>query len=54
MKERPIRLKEPPIIEQSVHPGQLRWHHQRLNRQQRLPQRRLIAYRSQHDGLDPY
>ena len=37
----------------SVHRRELGRHHQRLRRQQRFPQRRLIAYRSQHDGLDP-
>jgi hypothetical protein len=54
MKKVPIRLEEPHIIEQRINPDQLGRHHQRLRRQQRLPQRRLIAYRSQHDGSDPY
>jgi hypothetical protein len=48
MKKAPIRLEEPDIIKQSIHTPKLDGHPQRRSRQQRLPQRRLIAYRSQH------
>ena len=46
-----IRRKEPLVVQQSIHPLPLGGHHQRLHRQQRLPQRRLIAYRPQHRWL---
>ena len=54
VEEPPVRLEESRIVQHGVHRGEFRRHDQRLGRQQRLPQRRLIAYRSQHDGLDPY
>jgi hypothetical protein len=41
------------IIQQRIHPGQLRRQPQHLLRQQRLPQRHLIAYGTEH-GLDPF
>jgi len=48
------RREERRVVQQRVHPGQLRGHPQHLRRQHRLPQRRLIAYRTEHDGLDPF
>src|SRR5690606_18178515 len=48
VEERHERREEPLIIEESVDPLELGWHHQRLGRQQRFPQRWLTAYRSQH------
>jgi hypothetical protein len=42
------------IIQQHVHPTQLGGQHQQLPRQDRVPQRRLVVYSSEHDGLDPF
>ena len=51
MEELAVRREEPLVVQQPIDPHQLGRHHQRLRRQQRLPQRRLIAYRSQHRWL---
>jgi hypothetical protein len=48
------RREEHRIVQQRIHPGQLARHHQRLRRQDRVPQRRLVVYSSEHDGLDPF
>jgi hypothetical protein len=48
------RREERRIIQQSVHPGQLLGQPEQLLREHRLEQRRLIAYRTKHDGLDPF
>ncbi len=45
------RLEETHIIEQRIHPSELRRHHQHPRPQQGLPQRRLIAYGPQHRWL---
>ena len=54
MKEPPIRGKETLVIEEPIDRLELDRHPQHLGRQNRLPQRGLLVYRSQHDGLDPY
>jgi hypothetical protein len=48
------RREERRVIQQRINPGQLLRKPQHLLRQQRLPQRRLIAYSAEHDGLDPF
>jgi hypothetical protein len=47
------RREERRVIQQRIDPGQLRRQPQHLLRQQRLPQRGLIAYGAEH-GLDPF
>jgi hypothetical protein len=42
------------IVHQRVYPRQLGRQPQQLRRQPRLSRRRLIAYRTEHDGLDPF
>jgi hypothetical protein len=54
VEEHPVRLEEPPIIEQTVHRRKLGRQTQHRLRQDRFPQRGLRVYRPQHDGLDPY
>jgi transposase-like protein len=51
VEERHERSEEALIIEEPIDPIEFDGHHQRLGRQQRFPQRRLIAYRSQHRWL---
>ena len=46
--------KEHRIMQQRIHPTQLDRQHQQLRRQNRVPQRRLVTYSSEHDGLDPF
>ncbi len=53
VEEQRERREEHRIVQQRIHPRQLRRHPQHLRRQHRVPQRRLIAYRTEHDGLDP-
>jgi hypothetical protein len=48
------RREEHRIIQQRIHPSQLGRQHQQLRRQNRVPQRRLVTYSSEHDGLDPF
>jgi hypothetical protein len=48
------RREEHRIIQQPIHPTQLGRQHQQLGRQDRIPQRRLVVYSSEHDGLDPF
>jgi hypothetical protein len=47
------RREERRVIQQPIHPRQLGRQPQHLLRQQRLPQRALIAYGTEH-GLDPF
>ena len=54
VEERHERLEEHRVVQQHIHPRKLARHHQRLSRQDRVPQRRLVIYSSQHDGLDPF
>jgi hypothetical protein len=42
------------IVQQLIHPTQLDGQHQQLGRQNRIPQRRLVVYSSEHDGLNPF
>jgi hypothetical protein len=42
------------VIQHRVYPSQLIWKTQQLRRQGGLEQRRLIAYGTKHDGLDPF
>jgi hypothetical protein len=49
----PERLEEPRIVQQHIHRHELDRHHQRLRRQQRLPQRRANTYSSQHGMMAP-
>jgi hypothetical protein len=48
------RREEHRIIQQHIHPTQLGRQHQQLGRQERVPQRWLVVYSSEHDGLDPF
>jgi hypothetical protein len=48
------RREEPRIVQQRIHPTQLDRQHQQLDRQNRIPQRRLLVYSSEHDGLNPF
>jgi hypothetical protein len=48
------RREERRIIQQGIHPRQLLRQPQHLRRKQGLPQRRPIAYRTEHDDLDPF
>jgi hypothetical protein len=48
------RCEERRIIQQRIHSFELRGKPQQLLRQHRLEQRRLIAYGTEHDGLDPF
>ena len=50
VEERPERLEEPLVVEQLVDLGQVAGQAQATLREDRLPQRRLRVYRSQHDG----
>jgi len=54
MEMRRERREERRVIQQRVDPGQLLRQPQQLRRQPRLPRRRPIAYRTEHDGLDPF
>jgi hypothetical protein len=48
------RREEHRIIQQHIDAPQLSGQHQQLGRQDRVPQRRLVVYSSEHDGLDPF
>ena len=48
------RRKEHWIIQQRTRPSQLGRQQQQLRGQTRVPQRRLVTYSSEHDGLDPF
>jgi hypothetical protein len=54
VEQRHERREEHRIIQQSIDPGQLLGQSEQLLREHRLEQRRLIAYRTKHDGLDPF
>jgi hypothetical protein len=42
------------IVEQLIHPCHFAGQHQQLPRQYCVPQRQLVVYSSEHDGLDPF
>jgi hypothetical protein len=54
IEERRERLEEALIVQQGINPSQLLREPQQIRRQDRLEQRQLIAYRTKHDGLDPF
>ena len=54
IKEGAERLKEARVVQQLVDFGEARRQAQGALRQDRLPQGRLRAYGSQHDGPDPF
>jgi hypothetical protein len=54
MEVRRERREEGRIIQQRIHPRQVLRQPQHLRRSPQLPLRRPIAYRAEHDGLDPF
>ncbi len=54
VEERRERREDHRIVQQRVDPSPLRRHPPHLRRQHRLPQRRRIAHRTEHDGLEPF
>jgi hypothetical protein len=54
VEEHRERCEEHRVVQQRVDPRKLDRQHQQLGRQNRIPQRRLVVYSSEHDGLDPF